>query len=393
MRWLRANPVGPAVFGCSVLILIVGQLLLPPALRHDAASTVDISGALLYLCLPLLAMFVAFGVAWVQKVHTLRTLLAVRPRAARLRGLMAMVTWAGAAPLFVAVLTVVRTQDLAVDRPLFAAVTLPQVLWMCLMTSIGYLVGSVAHRFVAPVLAGGLVLVLIVAEGGGLYPLGHSAALAGMTPTTDSWILPVVLMSGTLAGGMLVIFALPLWSSRTAILVAPMMVLIVALVGPRVPPQEFRQASAAQKCTDGPVVVCSSAAHRQWAAATSDSAGRLSQAATDHGLTLPVNAMVINAGDAKPQKRTRDGEARIYLDTRAAPVSMPVDQLAQVLVGMSCENDQGQVLAAVAAWLAASTTDTSDAFSRAWPEFAALSEADKRAAARHAFSGVECGGQ
>lgn len=393
MRWLRANPVGPAVFGCSVLILIVGQLLLPPALRHDAASTVDISGALLYLCLPLLAMFVAFGVAWVQKVHTLRTLLAVRPRAARLRGLMAMVTWAGAAPLFVAVLTVVRTQDLAVDRPLFAAVTLPQVLWMCLMTSIGYLVGSVAHRFVAPVLAGGLVLVLIVAEGGGLYPLGHSAALAGMTPTTDSWILPVVLMSGTLAGGMLVIFALPLWSSRTAILVAPMMVLIIALVGPMVPPQEFRQASAAQKCTEGRVVVCSPAAHAQWAEATSGSAARLTEAAAEHGLAVPVTRIVINAGDTRPDQQTRAGEARVYLDRRDAPVSMPMDQLAQVLVGMSCTDQDGQVLAAVAAWLTASATEEVDSFSRAWPEFAALSEADKRASARLAMSGVTCGGQ
>lgn len=394
MRWLRANPVGPAVFGSAVLVLVVGQVVLPPALGRDAASTVDNSGALLYLTLPLLAMLVASGVAWVQKEHALETLVAVRPRAARLRRLMVVVVWAGAAPLLVSAVTLFRTQDWAVDRPLYAAVTLPQVLWMCLVAVIGFLAGAVAHRYAAPLLAGGLVLLLIVTGRWALYPLGHSATLAGTTPTTASWVTPVLIMTVTLLAGIVIVGRLPLWASRWGLLVAPVMVLAVVVANPAVPSQEFRQAQGGREvCTDGAVVVCSHAAQRQWAEATSQSAARLQEAATQHGLTLPVSRIVINAGDTRPDELTEAGEARVYLDTRNAPVSMPTDQLAQVLVGSSCAGGDSQALAAVAAWLTATATATEDSFTEGWPEFAALSDTDKRAFARRAIAGVECGGQ
>ncbi|WP_157075629.1 hypothetical protein [Janibacter anophelis] len=377
-----------------MLVLVVGQVRLPPALGRDAASTVDISGSLLYLALPLLAMLVACGVAWVQKERTLETLLAVRPRVARLRRLMTLVIWAGAAPLLVSAVTLIHTQDWAVDRPLYAAVTLPQVLWMCLMAIIGFLVGAFAHRYAAPLLAGVLVLLLIVTGRWALYPLGHSASLAGTTPTTASWVTPLLIMTVTVVAAIIGVGRLPMWASRGGVLVAPAMVLAVVMANPLVPSQEFRQArSGREACTDGPVAVCAQAVHRRWAEATARSAAELQEAAKQHGLTLPVTRIVINAGDTRPAEPTGVGEARVYLDSRNAPVSMPMDQLAQVLVGASCAGGEGQALAAVAAWLSATVTATEESFTEGWPEFAGLSETDKRAFARNALAGVECGGQ
>lgn len=171
------------------------------------------------------------------------------------------------------------------------------------------------------------------------------------------------------------------------------MVIFLAVAGRWVPPQSFDVADGTRwVCTGESIEVCSPGAYEHWARATAQTAAGLHSVAKDKDVNLPVRRIIINAGDTVSDAPARAGDARVYLDSRNAPESMPSSQLAAVLVGANCRGGDDPALPAVAVWLD-SELPGSQASLDDWPEFDSTSERSKRQEARRALAGVECVGQ